>query len=163
MSEAPERIWACIEPDWADGDGNPLVGGNFEDYDITGKGVEYIRADLSNAFVAAAYEAAAIACDDYPRAAPEEAEWTRYDEQIEYSQLVIRTLTPTDAQAALDAMLDAAREEGRREALTEAAYIACNACLVPPDGGNPTEDERLVCDEAYRRILALRDKKGAEG
>lgn len=43
----------------------------------------------------------------------------------------------------------------RAAALREAAYVAFNACLVPPDGGNPTEEERLVCDEASRRILAL--------
>lgn len=47
----------------------------------------------------------------------------------------------------------------REAALREAAGVAFNACLVPPDGGNPTEEERLVCDEAYRRILALIDKK----
>jgi hypothetical protein len=46
----------------------------------------------------------------------------------------------------------------RADALREAAYIARNACLVPPDGGNPTEQEVAVCDEAYRRILALIDQ-----
>lgn len=56
-------------------------------------------------------------------------------------------------------VVDAIVAEKVREALTEAAYIARNACLVPPDGGNPTEYERLVCDEASRRILALRDQK----
>lgn len=29
---------------------------------------------------------------DYPRVAPSEYEWTRYDEQIEYSQAIIRSL-----------------------------------------------------------------------
>ncbi len=58
---------------------------------------------------------------------------------------------PADAKAALGRML---REE-RNEALRQAASVACNACLVDPDGGSPTEDERLVCEEAYRRILAL--------
>ena len=43
----------------------------------------------------------------------------------------------------------------REAALREAAYVAINACLVPPDGGSPTEAESLVCEEAYRRILAL--------
>lgn len=32
------------------------------------------------------------------------------------------------------------------------ARIATEACLVPPDGGSPTEAERLVCEEAARRI-----------
>lgn len=54
-------------------------------------------------------------------------------------------------RTALDRMLAEAREK----ALREAAHVAVNACLVPPDGGNPTEDERLVCEEAYRRILAM--------
>lgn len=33
------------------------------------------------------------------------------------------------------------------------AYLARNACLVPPDGGSPTEAEAAVCDEAARRIM----------
>lgn len=41
------------------------------------------------------------------------------------------------------------------EALRKAASVARNACLVPPDGGNPTEDERVVCDAAGDYILAL--------
>lgn len=55
------------------------------------------------------------------------------------------------ANMALVAELAKARET----ALREAASIAFNACLVPPDGGNPTEAERLVCEEAGNRILAL--------
>lgn len=39
--------------------------------------------------------------------------------------------------------------------IRECAKIAANACLVPPDGGSPTEQERLVCEEASRSILAL--------
>ena len=34
------------------------------------------------------------------------------------------------------------------------AVVARNGCLVPPDGGSPTEDERLLCEEIARRILA---------
>lgn len=40
-------------------------------------------------------------------------------------------------------------------AIMEAAGIASNACLVPPDGGSPTEAEVAVCDTAYQRILTL--------
>ena len=32
------------------------------------------------------------------------------------------------------------------------AAIARSGCLVPPDGGQPTEDERLLCEEIERRI-----------
>lgn len=34
------------------------------------------------------------------------------------------------------------------------AVIAANACLVPPDGGSPTEDERIVCERAADFIIA---------
>lgn len=42
-----------------------------------------------------------------------------------------------------------APEIGRR-----AAEVAKCACLVPPDGGSPTEEEWRVGEEAARRILA---------
>lgn len=56
--------------------------------------------------------------------------------------------------------LDAAIRAAKVEAWKEAAVVAANACLVDPDGGSPTEEERLVCDEAYRRILALIERDG---
>lgn len=37
------------------------------------------------------------------------------------------------------------------------AYIAYQACLVPPDGGSPTEEEAAVCDVAAKRIRARGD------
>lgn len=40
--------------------------------------------------------------------------------------------------------------------LEEAAKVARNACLVPPDGGAPTEEERLMCEQAADEIRALR-------
>lgn len=43
-----------------------------------------------------ALEEAVDACADYPRVAPDESEWTRYDEQIEHSQRCIRALDPAD-------------------------------------------------------------------
>lgn len=54
---------------------------------------------------------------------------------------------------------DALRDQlaaARNEALEKAAYQAKHACLVPPDGGSPTAEEVAVCDEAERRILALK-------
>ena len=52
-------------------------------------------------------------------------------------------LTRQRAEAALDIALKAAAE------------IARNACLVPPDGGAPTETESEMCDRAAAAILAL--------
>lgn len=48
-------------------------------------------------------------------------------------------------------------EEARDNALDEAADQAWHACLVPPDGGSPTDDEVAVCEEAAKRILALKE------
>ena len=62
--------------------------------------------------------------------------------------------------ATNDALAQENRDKGLRiealeGALREAANIAENACLVPPDGGEPTEAERLMCEDAARRIRAL--------
>lgn len=41
------------------------------------------------------------------------------------------------------------------EAMRElAGYVAVHACLTPPDGGSPTEDEREMCGEIARQIYA---------
>jgi hypothetical protein len=42
----------------------------------------------------------------------------------------------------------------RREAMEEAARIARDACLSPPDGGSPTEGEVAVADNAAAMIRA---------
>jgi len=34
------------------------------------------------------------------------------------------------------------------------AFIAFNGCLVPPDGGSPTEAERLMCEDIANAIRA---------
>ena len=47
-----------------------------------------------------ALEEAFAAIDEYPRAAPSEEEWMRYDEQIEHSQGIIRALIDAPPQAA---------------------------------------------------------------
>lgn len=54
--------------------------------------------------------------------------------------------------------LDTAEEKGFRagvEAMRQlAGYVAIHACLSPPDGGSPTEDEREMCAEVARQIYA---------
>lgn len=43
-----------------------------------------------------------------------------------------------------------------REAVVEVcARIASEGCLVPPDGGSPTEEEYLLCERIKSKILAL--------
>ena len=39
-------------------------------------------------------------------------------------------------------------------ALRDTVHIARNGCLVPPDGGSPTEAEAELCDEIADRIKA---------
>jgi len=82
-------------------DGKPVLARDLEDR------IEQLEAELTraNAAAAAAYEVAAEACADYPRVAPDEAEWTRYDEQIEHSQRCIRALATPDQTAALDRLI----------------------------------------------------------
>ncbi len=60
-----------------------------------------IRPDAKDALdayrdreVRKALEGAVEAIADYPRSSPDYDEWTRYDEQIEYSQGIIRALIP---------------------------------------------------------------------
>ena len=80
-------------------------------------------------------------------------DWSEYSED---------GVTASDAQEWIVEELDrleadrgAAWKAGAEAMREAAASVASNACLVPPDGGNPTEEERLVCEEAWRRIRAL--------
>lgn len=70
-----------------------------------------------------------------------------YRQQHKYEEMkkkLQRGFTEADMMAAV-----------RTAALKEAAEVASNACLVPPDGGSPSEVEREVCEVAAARILAL--------
>lgn len=49
--------------------------------------------------IRAALEMAAEACADYPRVAPDESEWTHYDEQIAHSQACVRAIDPAEVLA----------------------------------------------------------------
>lgn len=48
-------------------------------------------------------------------------------------------------------------------AIEAAAKVARTGCLVPPDGGSPTDAEREMCEEIERRIRALRASPPSEG
>ncbi len=52
--------------------------------------------------------------------------------------------------------LRAGRAAERDDIIEQCAKVALVACLVPPDGGQPTEEERLVCEEACARIRLLK-------
>lgn len=51
----------------------------------------------------------------------------------------------------------------RADALTYAARIARDCCLVPPDGGAPTEAEREMCSHVADVILAHIEKETNHG
>lgn len=62
----------------------------------------------------------------------------------------------------IDDLVDESVKAARNDALDEAAYVAMHACLAPPDGGSPTEAEADLCDEADKRIRALKSEKENE-
>jgi hypothetical protein len=130
MSELPERIWATEfshgDKSWTD---NPRIGKYRKER-------EYIRKDLAQAMVAAAYE-------DASELLPEA--WGA-------SRMEMCSRTPADARAALDAMMAKARED----ALREAAEVTDKFLMV-----TTSLDVEVVVD-AKERILALIDRT-AEG
>jgi hypothetical protein len=75
------------------------------------------------------------------------------------SQMGAEQETVSDERDGAVAERSAARSEHispeRRRGLEEAARIAENGCLVPPDGGSPTEGERLMCEDIAKAIRAL--------
>ena len=67
------------------------------------------------------------------------------DELAEAKAAVLATIAAAKAAAVAAAVL-AERER--------CARLAEQACLVPPDGGSPTDDEKLVADAAAAAIRA---------
>ena len=63
---------------------------------------------------------------------------------LPYPQMPGNDYTASDMHAYAQAAVMAERER--------CALIAVSGCLVPPDGGSPTDDERLLCGEIARRI-----------
>lgn len=53
------------------------------------------------------------------------------------------------------ALAGRAEVRGFAAGVEAAARVAREGCLVPPDGGSPTEAERLLCEEIERRIRSL--------
>jgi hypothetical protein len=65
------------------------------------------------------------------------------------------SLTAEQLEAFAKAYQAAAPIDNVREVLEKAAVIALNGCLVPPDGGSPTENEIAMCDYIAKAIRAL--------
>lgn len=73
-----------------------------------------------------------------------QAEITRLRSQVEEQEATIRRLQD---RASKDAETFSALKREAVEAEREAcARIAREGCLVPPDGGSPTEEERIMCE-----------------
>lgn len=72
----------------------------------------------------AGIEAAAEACADYPRIAPDELEWTHYDEQIAHSQACIRAIDVDEVLVGLPG----------RAGSSEAAWQDVTALPDPKEG-----------------------------
>lgn len=125
MTEAPERI-AVI----------PSDGWSWTTWPIVRQddAIEYVRADVSDALVAAAIDACA-------EAYASSFEW----EYFSGTEDVIRKVTPTDARAALDRI----RQEARQQALQE-AMIALSQ--------GPVGDGKLRERSAAIAALITKDK-----
>ena len=128
---APEKIW--IEDEFGEGHEDQWQYGSWDCRNAYDYVHEYIRADIADARVAAAYEAAAITAKS-----DGESEWFN-------PVRAIRALTPDDAKATLEAV----RREARAEALQEVRRIAYDAKDLC-EAGQP-----LIALNLANQILAL--------
>ena len=104
--------------------------------------------------VAAALRGAADAIADYPRSSPEEAEWSRYDEQIDHSQRIIETLIPQPASAALDKLI----AEAVNNAMLQCIGIVANLRNKRNPGPLFEVLNRAMSDIEDARFAAIREK-----
>lgn len=103
------------------------------------------RTDISNALIAAAYEAAAGKCHD---------DAGRFDTPDR-----IRALTPSDARAAYDAAIRAAKIEGMREAgkaIEDAGYY----CIPPYEGTGNLDQQITYSNDAITALIEETEKGG---
>lgn len=118
MDKAPERIW--VQNDTENHKDELAKLGIKPVLEAISCFQEYTRTDISNALIAAAYEAAADSIENLPekdRAGPPQDNIDRLlDAQKRSDAKTIRALTPDDARAAYDAAIRAAKIEGMREA-----------------------------------------------
>ena len=148
--QLPEVAWLVVEPEWQDGDGNPLVGGEWEGHDFTGKGTLFLRADTAipraeaDAMVAAALEKAAEKCaiiDHTP--GEDETEFDKgYDQACAENALIVRSSIPADALAAFEQAVQKA-VEAERERIERRVIQACSE-ISPGDDACIIEDAMLA-------------------
>lgn len=156
MNKAPEQIWVYSYDDKFDGDCDVLQEHCCD-------GTQYTNTDVSQAMVAAAYEAALSVggmhigfnsegepdgsyCTVEPNDPIGMSLWIKAER--------IRALTPTDAKAALDRIV----QEAVKEALEKAANVAEGVAL-PMDGKNAKAQADYMRDVISQSIRAL---KGGE-
>lgn len=141
--DASEKIWAWF---FVDSKRNDDMQGGWDDKPDR-KTTEYIRADIAQAMVAAAYEDAA----------------NTYNDLINLKAAaipgVVKGSVPDEARAALDALL----KDEREKALREAAAVARGVGGLPENTGSPPSDfnnegYNLAANDASDTILALIDK-----
>ena len=112
MTDAPERIWTCNETT------DIFIIEPQEDT------TEYVRKDVSDALVAAAYEGAAVVAED-----ANDGIWDAQTGDkvfLDSTAEEIRRGTPADARAALDRIRQEARQEALREAINIYREFACD-------------------------------------
>jgi len=66
-----------------------------------------------------------------------------------------RHVFPLRAAALRDLAAEIRTSPSRQSILEEAAKVAERGCLVPPDGGSPTEAEREMCEAIAAAIRSL--------
>lgn len=140
----PERIWAAPpydDPGWETGAGEWDVSENW-----AAEGKEcFIRINLHQAEVAAAYERAAEMCDRYP--------------YVEGVKTAIRALATPDQTAALDRLIaDAVRPYVAL--LTRWQGLGCPNCNGDCSHANPPIYS-CIMQETSKAILAASKKGGA--
>jgi hypothetical protein len=82
---------------------------------------------------------------------------------LEWARDVLKAerITPESREHLTTIIAALAPRTAFAEAIEAAAKVALDGCLVPPDGGSPTEGERLMCEEIARRIRAITPPESA--
>lgn len=143
MTNAPQRIHVTASHDGDTGSWNK--NRINERFGLTQ--TEFVRADIAQAMVAAAYEVAAFEC-----------EGSNLGLTAEDVADDIRAHTPADARSTLDAMVAKAHEEGKAEGLKEAAAIVpqviqAYALMKPGKPDQYASREAQIVAKGFARLI----------